>query len=241
MEDAVFTGAREQWRPLYLELKKMTEQAVGPFEERPGSRGMLWRHSTSFAELGAKKDCLTVAFAAGSLHDEWEPVKVLQTSKNRVVHYFEARDAKDFPALVEGITAAYALTKPAKPPKRENSRGEFQNTGEYIALFESPQREILQKVRETIQKAAPMAVEKISYQMPTFYQNGNLIHFSAAKSHLGVYPGAEAVEAFQEQLAPYHVSKGAIRFPWNEPIPYGLIAEITRHRVTQSKGPPGQA
>ena len=33
--------------------------------------------------------------------------------------------------------------------------------------------------------------------MPTYRKNHNLIHFAAFKKHIGLYPGAEAVEAFE--------------------------------------------
>jgi uncharacterized protein YdhG (YjbR/CyaY superfamily) len=233
-ETSIFTGVREKWLPLYRELKRMTEGAVGNFEERPGSGAMLWRHSTTFAEVGARKDCLTIAFAAAGLHDEWQPVKILQTSKNRVVHYFEVSGGEDFPGLVEKIRAAYDLTKTAKPPKREGGSVEYHSIDEYIAQFEPPMRDILQKVRETIQAAAPESVEKMSWQMPTFYQKGNLLHFAANKKHLGIYPGSEAMEAFAGRLALYGTTKGSIHFPWEEPMPYDFIAEITRFRVEQA-------
>jgi uncharacterized protein YdhG (YjbR/CyaY superfamily) len=56
----------------------------------------------------------------------------------------------------------------------------------------------------------------------------NIIHFSAHKNHLGLYPGPEAIEHFSEQLVEYKSSKGAVQFPYNKPIPYELIAEIAK-------------
>jgi uncharacterized protein YdhG (YjbR/CyaY superfamily) len=87
-------------------------------------------------------------------------------------------------------------------------------------------KKILNKVRKTISEAAPMSKEKISWRMPTFYLNGNLIHFAAHKSHLGIYPGPEAITTFNEELKNYKTSKGAIQFPFNKPIPYDLIKKI---------------
>jgi uncharacterized protein YdhG (YjbR/CyaY superfamily) len=236
MEQKIFSGVRERWLPLYRELKGMAEKALGAFETRVTGAAVIWRHTGGFAEIGARKDCMILAFAAADIHDEWEPAKVLRTSKNRAVHYFEVRDNRDFPVLVERIAGAYALTKAAKPPKREEGKGEFRGIDEYIALFPPPQRAVMEKVRQTIRRAAPEAVEKISWQMPTFYQNGNLLHFAAAKAHLGIYPGPEAMEAFKDKLAPYKTSKGAAQFPWDRPVPYELIAGITRFRVKQAGG-----
>jgi uncharacterized protein YdhG (YjbR/CyaY superfamily) len=67
--------------------------------------------------------------------------------------------------------------------------------------------------------------------MPTFWQGKNLIHFAAAKNHIGLYPGSEAMEAFAPKLTGYKTAKGTIQLPLDKPIPHRLIAEITRFRV----------
>jgi predicted N-acetyltransferase YhbS/uncharacterized protein YdhG (YjbR/CyaY superfamily) len=99
---------------------------------------------------------------------------------------------------------------------------------EYIAAQSSEAQPILQAIRETIRVNAPEAIEKISYQMPTFWQGGNLIHFAVQKKHIGVYPGGEAVVVFADRLAEYKTSKGAIQFPLNKPIDRQLIADIVK-------------
>ncbi len=104
---------------------------------------------------------------------------------------------------------------------------------DYIAQAPGEHQADLNRVRETIRAEAPEATECIKWQMPTFVQKENLIHFAHMKNHLGIYPGEEAVREFADRLAElgYKTSKGAIQFPWNKPIPYELIAEITRYRV----------
>lgn len=104
---------------------------------------------------------------------------------------------------------------------------------EYIAQYNGEVKAILEQTRAVIRDAAPEAVEKIAWQMPTFWQKENLIHFAAHKNHLGLYPGGEATTFFADKLTEYKTSKGAIQFPWNKPIPYALIAEIVRWRLTQ--------
>jgi len=108
---------------------------------------------------------------------------------------------------------------------------------DYIGQVPEEHREALRRVRETIRASAPDCVEKIAWDMPTFWQGENLIHFAAFGKHLGLYPGEDGVNAFSERLAAegFKFSKGAIQIPWNKPIPYGLIAEITQFRVLQSK------
>ena len=105
------------------------------------------------------------------------------------------------------------------------------NIDEYIAAQSEDVRPILVKVRAAIRDAAPNAVEKISWQMPTFWQDENLIHFCAHKNHLGIHPGALEHLPFADRLAAYKTSKGAIQFPYNKPVDYELITDITKWRV----------
>jgi uncharacterized protein YdhG (YjbR/CyaY superfamily) len=108
------------------------------------------------------------------------------------------------------------------------------NIDEYIAVFPEDVQAILQRIRATIREEAPGAVEAISYQMPTFKLNGNLVHFAAFKEHIGFYPTPSGTEKFQEELTPYKGGKGSIRFPLDRPIPYNLIREIVRFRVQEN-------
>lgn len=105
---------------------------------------------------------------------------------------------------------------------------------EYLAVQPPEIRVLLESVRATIRKAAPGAVEKISYQMPTFFQEGNLVHFAAFKKHIGLYPGSGAIESFKDELARFECSKGTIRFPLDKPIPHALIGRIVKFRVRQN-------
>lgn len=110
----------------------------------------------------------------------------------------------------------------------------FKNIDEYIAQFPKDVQEILEKIRETIRKAAPSAVETIAYQMPTFKLNGNLIHFAAYKNHIGLYPTPNGIEAFKKELSVYKGAKGSVQFPLNQLIPYELIAKIVKFRVEEN-------
>ncbi len=108
------------------------------------------------------------------------------------------------------------------------------NIDEYIATFPPDVQKILNMLRATIQKAAPDATEKISYAMPTFYLNGNLVHFAAYKNHIGFYPAPSGIEAFEKELSVYKTSKGAVQFPINKPLPFALITKIVRYRVKEN-------
>jgi uncharacterized protein YdhG (YjbR/CyaY superfamily) len=105
---------------------------------------------------------------------------------------------------------------------------------EYIAAFPQGVQETLQSVRRTIGAAAPEARETISYRIPTFTLNGNLIHFAAFKGHIGLYPGAAAIRAFKGELTGFHTATGTIRFPFAAPLPLPLVARIVRWRVDEN-------
>ncbi len=109
-----------------------------------------------------------------------------------------------------------------------------QTIDEYIAGFPPDIQVILQKIRTTIRKVAPEAEEKISYQMPTFTQKGNLVHFAAFKNHIGFYPTPSGTEEFWKELSGYKGGKGSIRFPLDQPIPYDLISKIVKFRVKEN-------
>jgi uncharacterized protein YdhG (YjbR/CyaY superfamily) len=116
----------------------------------------------------------------------------------------------------------------------EPNKNAPKNIDEYIAGFPADIQEILQKIRAVVHEAAPEAQEAISYQMPTFKLKGNLVHFAAFKHHIGFYPAPTGIERFQKELAAYPSSKGAIRFPLDQPIPYGLISEVVKYRVQEN-------
>lgn len=108
-----------------------------------------------------------------------------------------------------------------------------QEITDYISRYPQNIRTILTKTRMTIQAAAPESKEKISYQMPTFYLQENLVHFAAAKQHLGFYPTPSAITKFADELTPYKTSKGAVQFPYNKDIPYELITKMVKFRVSE--------
>ena len=105
---------------------------------------------------------------------------------------------------------------------------------EYIVQFPFEIQQILKEIREVIKEEAPLAEEKISYQMPTFAFYGNLVHFAAYSKHIGFYPAPSGIEAFKEELAKYKGAKGSVQFPVSSHIPYDLIRKIVRFRVEEN-------
>lgn len=110
----------------------------------------------------------------------------------------------------------------------------FRTIDEYIAMFPEDIQVTLQALRATIRAAAPDAVERISYQMPTFAQEGNLVHFAVLKNHIGFYPTSSGIAAFEQELSRYEGTKGAVRFPKDQPLPMDLISRIVRFRLSEN-------
>ena len=116
-----------------------------------------------------------------------------------------------------------------------DSKKQFKTIDEYIKTFPKDVQAILEKMRQTIRKAAPEAVETISYQMPTFKLNGRgLVYFAGFKNHVGFYPIPSGIAAFEKELSPYKQGKGSVQFPLDKPVPYDLVRKIVIFRMKQN-------
>lgn len=116
----------------------------------------------------------------------------------------------------------------------DSTKTRFNSIDEYIATFPEQVRIVLQEMRAVIKAAAPDAQEKISYQMPTFFMNGNLVHFAAFKNHIGFYPAPSGIQAFARDLSQFKSSKGTLQFPIDKPIPHDLVRRIVQYRVDEN-------
>lgn len=123
--------------------------------------------------------------------------------------------------------------KRIKQGKNVQSR-KFATIDEYIGSFPPNVQKILEQLRNTIAKAAPQAKERISYGIPTFSLDGNLVHFAGFKNHIGFYPAPSGIEAFKEELSQYKGAKGSVQFPINDPLPLALIRKIVKFRVKEN-------
>lgn len=105
---------------------------------------------------------------------------------------------------------------------------------EYIATFPKKTQLFLQQIRTTIQKAAPKAIEVISYGMPAFKLNGILVYFAGYQNHIGFYAAPIAHEAFKKEFSIYKTGKGSVQFPLDSAMPLGLITKVVKYRVKQN-------
>ena len=118
----------------------------------------------------------------------------------------------------------------------------FSSVDQYLAAQPAAVQRTLARVRGAIRKALPGAQETISYQLPTYKLNGRaVIYFAAWKHHYSIYPSTRAVvDALKDDLEPYEVEKGTIRFPLDQPVPVKLIASIAKLRAKEAAGTTGK-
>ncbi len=107
---------------------------------------------------------------------------------------------------------------------------------EYLAALSDDKRAALEKLRKTIKAAAPKAEECISYGVPAFRQDGNLVAFGATANHCAFYPmSSSTVEAHEDELRNYDTSKGTIRFPADKPLPTALVRKMVKARIAENE------
>jgi uncharacterized protein YdhG (YjbR/CyaY superfamily) len=116
----------------------------------------------------------------------------------------------------------------------ESNKKISKSIDEYISNFPEDVQKKLQEIRAVIKDAAPGAKEKISYQMPAFTLNGNLVYFAAFKNHIGFYPIPSGIEEFKKELSVYKQGKGSVQFPLDKPMPLELIRRIVKFRVREN-------
>lgn len=116
----------------------------------------------------------------------------------------------------------------------------FQSVDEYLATLPAEVQAVLRRVRAAIRKALPDAEEVISYQIPAYkLHGGTVLYFAGWKEHFSLYPASAAlVAAFADELAPFVVSKGTIRFPLSQPVPVKLVERMAKFRGEEARARP---
>ena len=117
------------------------------------------------------------------------------------------------------------------------AKTDFKSVDEYIATHPENVQSILQRVRSAIRTALPDAEETISYQIPAYrIGGGRMLYFAGWKQHYSLYPATGSlVEAFRDDLAPYKVNKGTMRFPLDQPVPEQLIGRIATFLAKEAR------
>jgi uncharacterized protein YdhG (YjbR/CyaY superfamily) len=116
----------------------------------------------------------------------------------------------------------------------KNEKIKHGNVDDYILDFPEDIQSVLEEVRDAIRKAAPDALEMISYGIPAFkFKSKPLVYFAAFKNHVGFYPTPTGVEEFEKELSVYKQGKGSVQFPLDKPMPLKLIAKIVKFRMVK--------
>lgn len=115
------------------------------------------------------------------------------------------------------------------------AKTDLTSVDQYIVSHPQAVQRVLKRVRRIIRRAMPGAEEAISYKIPTYKLHGrSVLYFAGWSQHYSLYPSTDRlVAAFKDELAPYEVSKGTIRFPLSEPVPVKLIERIAKFRVKE--------
>jgi uncharacterized protein YdhG (YjbR/CyaY superfamily) len=106
---------------------------------------------------------------------------------------------------------------------------------DYLARVSDDQRAALEKLRKTIRTIVPKAEECISYGLAAFRLDGRPIAgFGASGNHCAFYPMSGAtVATLKDDLKDYETSKGAIRFPVDQPLPVALVRKLIKTRIAE--------
>lgn len=116
----------------------------------------------------------------------------------------------------------------------------YKTTDEYIERLTGVAREKIEELRAIIRSAAPKAIEKISYSMPAFDQNGIIVYYAAFKDHVSLFPTSSGIRHFAKELEQYKTSKGTIQFPIDQPLPRELIERIVKFRLGENLSKPAK-
>ncbi len=107
---------------------------------------------------------------------------------------------------------------------------------EYLGSLPARERAVLEKVRATIRRAAPSAVETIRYGIPTFQEGGRLLlSFAAFRDHCSLFPASGLVrDRLGAEIEPYVAGKATIRFTTERPIPAALVRKVVKARLEEN-------
>jgi uncharacterized protein YdhG (YjbR/CyaY superfamily) len=105
----------------------------------------------------------------------------------------------------------------------------------YLAQVGEPKRTTLETVRRSILAVIPEAEECLAYGAPAFKVQGKTVAgFAAFKSHLSYLPHSGSVLAeLDDDLSAYTLTKGALQFAVDEPLPADLIRSLITSRMQE--------
>lgn len=145
-----------------------------------------------------------------------------------------ARAKIDGYRIALGNPGSDAVTEKAKSKKSAVS-----TVSEYVSAVPQEHRREFQRILDLIWKTVPGSKQVISYRIPAFRREQVFMYCAAFKGHVGIYPPVRDPR-LRPLLKPYANAKGNLRFPWDEPIPYSIIARVARTLARQIAAPVGR-
>jgi uncharacterized protein YdhG (YjbR/CyaY superfamily) len=104
----------------------------------------------------------------------------------------------------------------------------------YLEGVSGPNRDALERIRQTVKRMVPEAVELISYGIPGFkYKQKYLCGYAAFANHLSFFPASAAIETLHDELAGYKLSRGTIQFTLDNQIPEALLKKLLAVRLSE--------
>lgn len=105
----------------------------------------------------------------------------------------------------------------------------------YLDALPEGRRTALAHLRDVILAAASDATERVSYGLPIFALDGDLVGMGAHSKHLSLYVmSTQLVAAMADDLAGVKVSGATIHFQEDDPLPDDLVTRIVAARVREN-------
>jgi len=114
----------------------------------------------------------------------------------------------------------------------------YKTIDDYINNQNEKARIILTELRRLIKEAVPEAKEIPNYKVPSFTlipetKPKQQLMIVAYAKYVSFYPYQRAVEHFSDELKNYGLSKGTVKFQFNEPLPEDLIKRMVVFRKNE--------
>jgi uncharacterized protein YdhG (YjbR/CyaY superfamily) len=106
---------------------------------------------------------------------------------------------------------------------------------DYLNGVDEPKRGTLQALRGMILAIVPEAEEGISYRVPAFRVQGEVVAgFAAFKDHLSYLPFSGSVLGqLGDVLRGYTMTKSSLHFPIDRPLPEALVRKLIEVRLNE--------
>jgi uncharacterized protein YdhG (YjbR/CyaY superfamily) len=109
---------------------------------------------------------------------------------------------------------------------------------DYLKRTPDDRRRILEDLRAKIRSVIPDAEECISYRLPAFRLNGDLVAgFCATAKGCSYFPfSGSTLKTLARDTSRYTQTKGSLHFSSDTPLPLALVRKLIKARIAETKG-----